>query len=46
MLMITAGDAVAVATSWALYCVAKHPQVQDQCARNASPLDSMPRRRS
>jgi len=29
MLTITAGDAVAVATTWALYCAAKHPEVQD-----------------
>ena len=37
MLTITAGDAVAVATSWALYCVAKHPQVQDLvCAEQES----------
>jgi cytochrome P450 len=29
MLTITAGDAVAVATSWALYCAAKYPEVQN-----------------
>src|SRR5262249_47154275 len=28
MLTITAGDAAAVATSWALYCAAKYPEVQ------------------
>jgi cytochrome P450 len=29
MLMITAGDAAAVASAWALYRAAKHPEVQD-----------------
>lgn len=29
MLMITAGDAAAVAATWALYRAAKHPEVQD-----------------
>lgn len=30
MLTITAGDAVAVASSWALYRMARHPQVQER----------------
>ena len=44
MLMITAGDAVAVATSWALYCVAKHPQVQElvRTERQSLGLDASP----
>lgn len=42
MLTITAGDAVAVATSWALYCVAKYPEIQgsvrnELCSLGADP---------
>jgi cytochrome P450 len=38
MLTITAGDAVAVATSWALYCAATHPEVQDSVRRERRSL--------
>jgi cytochrome P450 len=44
MLMITAGDAAAVATAWALYCVAKDPRVQDlvNTERSSLGVDSDP----
>jgi unspecific monooxygenase len=44
MLMITAGDAAAVATAWALYCVAKNPRVQDlvNTERSSLAVDSDP----
>lgn len=42
MLMITAGDAAAVAAAWALYRVAKHPEVQDGLRDERSALGADP----
>jgi cytochrome P450 len=42
MLTITAGDAVAVATTWALYCAATHPAVQERIREERNALGASP----
>lgn len=42
MLMITAGDAAAVAAAWALYRVARHPEIQDRLRDERDALGADP----